>query len=70
MSYGIIYMQNLFLKSDTNEFIYKREKDSQTSRMNLWLSVGEGRGRDRLGVWDQHVDIAICKIDTQQGSTV
>ena len=50
MSYGIIYMQNLFLKSDTNEFIYKREKDSQTSRMNLWLSVGEGEGRDGLGV--------------------
>ena len=39
-----------FLKSDTNEFIYKREKDSQTSRMNLWLSVGEGGGRDGLGV--------------------
>jgi len=37
-------------KSDTNEFIYKREKDSQTSRMNFWLSVEEGGGRDRLGV--------------------
>ena len=51
MSYAFIYMQNLLKeKSDTNEFIYKREKDSQTSRMNFWLSVEEGGRRDRLGV--------------------
>ena len=30
-------------RNDTNEFIYKTETDSQTSRMSLWL-LGEGWG--------------------------
>ena len=34
----ITYMQNL--KNDTNELIYKTEKDSQTQKTNLWLPRG------------------------------
>ena len=44
--YDITYKGNL--KSDTNEFIYKRETDSQTWRTGLWLTKG---GRDGLEVW-------------------
>ena len=45
--YDITYMWNL--KYDTNEFIYKTEKDSQIYRTDFWLPrVGVGR----LGVWN------------------
>ena len=37
---NIIYMWNL--KSNTNEFIYKAEIDSQTQKRNLWLPKGKG----------------------------
>ena len=41
------------LKNNTNESIYKTERDSQIKKTNLWLSRGEeGQGRDKLGVWD------------------
>ena len=40
--HDITYMWNL-KRNDTNEFIYKTETDSQTSRMSLWL-LGEGWG--------------------------
>ena len=41
ISYDIPYLQNL--KNDTNEVTCKTERDSQTSRTNLWLlGVGEG----------------------------
>ena len=49
--YDITYMWNL--KYDTNELIYKTERDSQTQRRDLWLP-GVGLGgweRDGLGVW-------------------
>ena len=42
--------------------------------MNLWLWPGVGEvggecvgGRDRMGVWDWHIQTAIFKIDNQQG---
>ena len=42
------YMKSLtcgILKStDTNEFIYKTEIDSQTLETNLWLPKGKARG--------------------------
>ena len=42
--YGTPYMWNLKI-NDTNEFIYKTERDSQTWRMNLWLLGGRtGKG--------------------------
>ena len=40
------------LKDDTNELIYKTEKDSQTSKTNLWLPKGKGGKRDKVGVSD------------------
>ena len=38
--YDITYLWNL--KSDTNEFIYKMETNSQTQRTDSWLSGGRG----------------------------
>ena len=32
------------LKNDTNEFIYKTETDSQTSKKPLWLPKGKSGG--------------------------
>ena len=40
------YMWNL--KNDTNEFIYKTERDSETQKINLRLPKGK-EGRDKLG---------------------
>ena len=42
--YGITYMQNL-KKSDTNELIYKTERDAQTLKTNLWLPKGKDGGK-------------------------
>ena len=41
----------IYFKNDTNELIYKTEKDSQTQKTNLWLPKGKGE-KDKLGVWD------------------
>ena len=43
-SYGIL-MQNL-QRNDTNELIYKIERDSPIQRMNLWLPGERSGGRD------------------------
>ena len=53
-SYATTYTWNLKKKKkkDTNEVIYKIEKDSQTQKSNLWLTKGKGGRRDKLGVWD------------------
>ena len=40
--YHITYMWNLI--NDKNELIYKTETNSQTSKTNLWLPKGKGRG--------------------------
>ena len=67
--YDITYMSNL--KYDTNEHIYETDTDSQTQRTDLWLPRGEVRwGRERLGVWDQQMQISIHRMDKQQGPTV
>ena len=39
--YDITYMQNL--KNNTNESIYKIEKDSQTQKTDFWLPKGKER---------------------------
>ena len=53
ISYGITHMWDLILKNDTNDVIYKTEKDSPILKTNLWLPKGKRRtGRDKLGVWD------------------
>ena len=46
MSDDITYTWNLKKKNDTNDFIYKREIDSQTWRTNLQLP-GETMGGKR-----------------------
>ena len=61
-------MQNL-KRTYANEHIYKTETDSQTQRMNLWLPGRKGGGRDSQGAGDQHVHIAIFKMDNQEGPT-
>ena len=57
-------MQNL-KKNGMNELIYETEIDSQTQKTNLWLPKGrvEGRGRDKLGVYDEHIHTTIYKTD-------
>ena len=50
----ILQLKILFLKSDTNELIYKTEIDLQTQKTNLCLPKGKnGQGRDKLVVWDK-----------------
>ena len=39
-------------KNDTHELIQRTKIDSQTQKTNLWLPIGKGRGRDKLGVQD------------------
>ena len=39
------------LKTDTNEFIYKTEIDSQTQKTHLWLPKGKGEGRINQKFW-------------------
>ena len=48
ISYDITYMW--CLKCDITEFIYKTEIDSQTWKINLWILMGKGCGRDKLEV--------------------
>ena len=47
-----------------------QQKQTQTSKTNLWLPKGKGGGRDKSGVWDKHIHTTIYKIDKQQGPTV
>ena len=35
----------------------------------LMVTKGERWGREKLGVWDQHIYTTIYKIDNQQGPT-
>ena len=65
MSYATTYMQNL--KNDTDEIIYKTEIDSQTENKLMVINgeismVGEG---DKLGVWDQHMNTTLYKINNK-----
>ena len=57
-------------KKDINELIYKTEIDSQTSKTNFWLPKGKGGVRDGLGVWDWHIHIIVCGMNSQQGCAV
>ena len=58
-------------KKDTNELIYRTERDSQTLKTNLWLLKGTGGGeRDGLGVWDWHVHTVLSGMTGQWGPAV
>ena len=56
-------------KKDTDKFIYKTERDSQTQKTNLWLPKGKGEGSDKLGSW-YIIYTIIYKINNQQGPIV
>ena len=57
-------------KKDTNELLYKTERDLQTQKTNLWLPKEKEVGKNKLGVWNQQMQTTIYKIDKQQGPTV
>ena len=62
----VTYMWSL--KYDTNQHIYKTKTDSQ--RRDLWLPSEEARGGEGMGVWDQHRQSIIYRMDKQQGLIV
>ena len=57
-------------KKSKNELIYKTETDPQTQKTSSWLPEGKGRGRDKLGIWNQQIQSTIYKINRQEGSTI
>ena len=67
--YHMILLLYTIFKNDTNELIYKIEKDS-IYKINLCLPGGKGRGRDKVEVWDWHAHTGMFRIDNQQGPTV
>ena len=67
ISYDITDLWNLFLKNDTNDFIYKTNTDVKNT--NLWLQK-RGEGKDKLGIWDEQIYTTICKTNNQQGPTI
>ena len=51
--------------------LFTKQKHTQTYRINLWLLGGGGVwGKNRLGIWDGHVDTAVFKIGNQQAPTL
>ena len=52
------------LKYDTNELIYKTERDSQTQKITLWLPKGKEWGC-KLEVWDQQIQTTIYKVNSK-----
>ena len=63
ISYDIPYIWNL-KRNDTNELIYKTEKE--THRLRKWTYGCLGR-KDSWEVWEGHVHTAMFKMDNQQG---
>ena len=43
-----------FKKNDTSELTYKTDIDSQTEKTNM-VFQGEGRQRNKLGAWNEHI---------------
>ena len=50
--YHMILLICGILKNDTNELIYKQNRNRPTDITNLWLPKGKGVERNKLGVWD------------------
>ena len=56
---------HLYLESEniyTSDFIYKTEIDSW-DRKEISTYKRKQEGKDKLGVWDQHINTTIFKID-------
>jgi len=39
-------------------------------RKQTYDTKGERWGKDKLGIWDEHIQTTICKIDNKQGPSV
>ena len=52
-------------RNDTNELIYKTNRDLQTEKVHVWLPGGKMGGKDSQEVWNGHVQTAIFKMDNQ-----
>ena len=49
----------------------KQKQTHRCKKKTPMVTKGErGGGRDKLGVWDQQIQIIIYKVDKQQGPTV
>ena len=59
--YDVAYMQNL-KKKMIQMNLFTKQKQTHRLREQTSLLGEKGRGRDRLGVWDWQVHIAIFKI--------
>ena len=53
-------MESGFLKTDTNELIYKTETDLKISETKVGLLTGR-QGKDKSGAWDGHTPTALYK---------
>ena len=49
--YHLISLICRIFKNDTNELIYKTERDSQSLKTKLLLPKGKGGGRNKLAIW-------------------
>ena len=59
---------HLYLESediDTSDFIYKTEIDSW-DRKEISTYKRKQKGKDKLGVWDQHINTTIFKITNKE----
>ena len=59
---SMLDLQCCILKMIQMILIYKTDADWQNLKTNLCLPKGKGAGKDKLGVWDQHIHTTICKI--------
>ena len=51
--------------------LFTKQKQTHRLRERIYgYQGGSVGGRDRLGVWDWHVYLAVFKIDSPQGPTV
>ena len=50
--------------------VFTRQKKTHRHRKQTYGTKGEKRRRDKLGVWNEHIQTTVYKIDNQQGPTV
>ena len=51
--------------------LFTKQKQTHRLRKQTYgYQRGKGRGRDKLGIWKEHMNTTIYKTDKQQGPTV
>ena len=70
VSQDITYIEPKKNNNNTNELIYRIEKDLQTQKTNLWLPKEKEDAGGKLGDWDQQIQTIIYKVDKQQAPTI